>query len=191
MDIELITRAAVVLFVIMDPFASMPAFIVLTKKVPRRRRHVSASKATTVAGISLIAFMFAGPPFLELIGVTMQSFMVAGGLMLLLISILMVLGMNYGQAKESKIDVAAVLIAVPLITGPGALTAAIILASIYGVWNTVMAVVLASSAMWLVLHYSEGVYNKIGHSGIEVSSRISGLVLAAIAIEFVRAAVGM
>lgn len=190
MDTDFMVRAAIVLFVIMDPFASLPAFLALTRRIPNKDKYASATKASVVAGMTLILFTLAGPPFLSLIGVTMQSFMVAGGLMLLLIAILMVLGVNYGQNDEKKLDVAAVLIAVPLITGPGAMTAAIILAAAYGLENVIGAIVVATVAMWVVLKASQTIYAKLGPSGTEVSSRISGLLLAAIAVEFIRNAFG-
>ena len=191
MDFELIVRAAIVLFVIMDPFASLPAFLSLVKRIPNKDRNASATKAAAVAGITLMVFTLAGPPFLSLIGVTVQSFMVAGGMMLLLISMLMVLGISYGQMEEKKLDVAAVLIAVPLITGPGAMTAAIILSAAYGIGNVMVAIAISTLAMWIVLKTSGVIYWKLGPSGTEITSRISGLILEAIAVEFIRNAFGI
>jgi len=191
MDIEAIVRAAIILFVIMDPFASMPVFLSLSKRVHSSRKGMAVNKAALVAGLLLITFTLAGPPFLSLIGVTMQSFMIGGGIMLLLISILMVLGMRYGQVDERRMDVAAVLIAIPLMTGPGSMTAAIILASTYGIENAIIAILLATIGMRIILRGSGAIYNKIGHSGIELLSRISGLLLAAIAVEYIRIGLGM
>jgi len=190
MDFGSILGAAVVLIVMMDPFASLPVFLSMTKRVPNREKGAAADRAALVAGLTLIAFTLAGPPFLGLIGVSMESFMVGGGIMLLLIAISMVLGINFSQGEEQHVDVAVVLVAVPLITGPGAMTTAIILAGKTGLDNVLVAIVLASVAMWLVLRAADRVYRTIGQAGNEVISRISGLLLSAIAVEFIRHGLG-
>jgi len=191
MHIEHILRAAAMLFIMMDPFASLPVFISLTKRMPNRDMALAANRAALVAGGTLIAFTLLGPSFLSLIGVEIQNFMIGGGILLLLIAISMVMGIDYGQRGEQKMDVGIVLIAVPLITGPGAMTLATILSSTYGMDDTLVAIALSTIGMWAVLRAAEKIYRYIGTSGNEVLSRISGLVLAAIAVEFIRDGLGI
>ncbi|MFA6035489.1 MAG: MarC family protein [Candidatus Micrarchaeia archaeon] len=186
MTLEHVFRAAVVLFLMMDPFASLPVFLTMLRHIPAREKAFAANKAALVAGVTLIVFTIIGPTFLSLIGVSMASFMVGGGILLLLMSIAMVMGITFGENREEKMDVAIVLIAVPLITGPGAMTTATILAATYGMYDVLLAIVLATAAMWIVLKCADAIYRFIGPSGNEVLSRISGLLLAAIAVEFIR-----
>ena len=192
MEFEHIIRAAVVLFVMMDPFASLPVFLSMLRRIPSREKSFATNKAALVAGGTLIVFTLIGPAFLSLIGVSMQSFMVGGGILLLLMSISMVMGITYGpENKEEKMDVAIVLIAVPLITGPGAMTTATILSATYGMYDTLAAIIFATAGMWIVLKFADMIYRVIGPSGNEVLSRISGLLLAAIAVEFIRNGLGI
>lgn len=191
MDVNLMLQAAVALFVIMDPFASLPVFIALTRKASAEQKSEAANVATLVAGGVLIAFTLAGPPFLALIGVTMESFMIGGGIMLLLIAASMVLGFSYEQTENQRVGAAAVLIGVPLITGPGAMTTATIMAANYGLDTVLAAIVITVIASWLVLKTASPIYKKIGDNGAEVMSRIGGLILAAIAVEFIRTGFGL
>jgi len=186
MDVDYIVKAAIALFIIMDPFSSLPVFIALTRNIPNGNRGLAANKAALVAGVTLLVFTLIGPAFLSVIGVSMQSFTIAGGVLLLLMAISIVMGISYGKGEEHKVDVAVVLIAVPLITGPGAMTTAIILAAKYGTDSVMAAIALSTVATWLMLRSAEPIYRAIGKSGNEVLSRISGLLLAAIAVEFIR-----
>ncbi|VVC04063.1 MarC family integral membrane protein [Candidatus Burarchaeum australiense] len=191
MDLTEIIKAAVALFIIMDPFSSLPVFIALTRSIPNRDRGLAANRATLVAGATLLVFTLIGPAFLSIIGVTMQSFTIAGGVLLLIMAISIVMGIDYGRGVEQKMDVAVVLIEVPLITGPGAMTTAIILAAKYGTDTVVAAIVLSTIATWLMLRSANAIYGVIGKSGNEVLSRISGLLLSAIAVEFIRSGLGI
>ncbi|MDO8340271.1 MAG: MarC family protein [Candidatus Burarchaeum sp.] len=186
MDATHILKAAIALFIIMDPFSSLPVFLALTRNIPNRAKAFAANRAALVAGITLLTFTLVGPTFLSIIGVTMQSFTIAGGVLLLLMAISIVMGLDRVQGGEQKMDVAVVLIAVPLITGPGAMTTAIILATKYGTDNVLLAILLSTLGTWLILRAADMVYKVIGKSGNEVLSRISGLLLAAIAVEFIR-----
>jgi len=191
MDMDYIAKAAIALFIIMDPFSSLPVFLALTRNIPNRQKAFAANRAALVAGITLLTFTLIGPTFLSIIGVTMQSFTIAGGVLLLLMAISIVMGFDRVQGGEQKMDVAVVLIAVPLITGPGAMTTATILAVKYGTENVLLAILLSTLGTWLILRAADRIYKFIGKSGNEVLSRITGLLLAAIAVEFIRTGLGI
>jgi len=184
-------RAFVALFVIMDPFSSLPVFMSLTKNLRARERARAANKAALVAGATLVFFTIFGPILLEALGITVTSFQVAGGIMLFLVAIQFVLGISFAKEENQKLDVAVVLIAVPLITGPGAMTTAIILSATLGLVPVILAVLFASFATLLVLRLANPLHNFIGVQGAEIMSRLMGLLLGAIAVEFIRNGLGV
>ncbi|MCX6777707.1 MAG: MarC family protein [Candidatus Micrarchaeota archaeon] len=188
---EPVVRAFVALFFVMQPFASINAFLSLTKNMHSRDRANAANKAVLAAALTLIIFTIIGPFILEILGVSLESFQIAGGIMLFLISLQFVLGLNVQKETPGKIDVAVVLIGVPLITGPGAMTAAILLSKTEGLNAVIWGAVLASLATFIVLRYAERIHRFIGPQGEEIMTRLMGLLLGSIAMEFIRKGFGM
>ncbi len=186
-----LVRAFVALFVIMDPFSSLPVFISMTKNLRARERAHAADRAALVAGATLIFFTIFGPALLEALGITAKSFEVAGGIMLFLVAIQFVLGVSFGKDENKKLDVAVVLIAVPLITGPGAMVTAIVLSATLGLGVVLLAVVLSSLVTWIVLRFANPIHKVVGTQGAEIMSRLMGLLLGAIAVEFIRTGLGV
>lgn len=120
----------ITLFVIMDPFASLPAFIALTKGFNDSQRMKSANKAVLIAGILALIFLFAGTALLDVLGISLGSFRVAGGILLALLGLETVLGFSFNHhEKKRDLNAVAVLIATPLLTGPGLLSSLILLSS--------------------------------------------------------------
>ncbi len=179
-------KAFITLFVIMDPFASMPIFIGLTKGLPKKEIANNATNAITVATILLFAFLFFGLGIIGIFGININSFIIAGGVVLLLIGIQYVLGLNFNQEKVKQYDVASVPIGTPLITGPGVITTTIILVSEFGYIITGIAALISLTLTWVFLFYSSKLYKFIGEHWARVMSRVMGLLLAAIAIEFIK-----
>ena len=180
-----ILKAFITLFVIMDPFASMPIFLSLTKGLPRKNVAENATNAITVASILLFIFLFFGISILSFFGINMNSFVIAGGIILLLIGVQYVLGINFKKDVEDY-DVASVPIGTPLITGPGVITITILLVSQYGYMVTMIAAIASLLLTWMFLFFSSKLYKFIGEHWAKVMSRIMGLLLAAIAIEFIK-----
>jgi len=177
----------VTLFVIMDPFASLPAFIALTKNFNDSQRMQAANKAVTIAGILALIFLFAGTALLDALGISMGSFRIAGGILLALLGLETVLGFSFNhEHKKQDLNAVAVLIATPLLTGPGLLSSLILLSSQFGYWIPLGAVVAALALSWLILHYSNVLKRVLGNQIIEISSKVMGLLLVGIGIEFIR-----
>jgi len=181
-----ILRAAIALFVIMNPFSSMPVFLSLTARLPPERVNQCAMRAATVAGATLVGFTLIGPALLEIVKVSMASFQVGGGILLLAIALKGILWADGKNREEEDIDVGLVLIAVPLLTGPGAMTTAILLSSAVGMETVLVATAIATVAVLLALRFTKNISKLLRPSGVQIVSKIANLLLAALAVEFIR-----
>lgn len=183
--VEEFVYSLVTLFVIMDPFMSLPPLLSITKNFSEEKRRVAANKAIVVAGVLALAFLLAGPLLLQYLGITLSSFMIAGGIVLGLLGLQMVLHFSLSQ-PEKDAGAAVVLIATPLLTGPGLLTTLVILNGQHGFAVTVAALVVALAAAWIVLSNASRIKSFIGDQVIEIVSRVMGLMLVAIAVTFIQ-----
>jgi multiple antibiotic resistance protein len=187
MDFNAFMHAFVTLLVIMDPFGGLPVFMTLTKDYSEERSKRSAHRATRVSFILLTLFIFAGAGILEFFSISMFSFQVGGGLILLLLGLLYVLDIKLGDDKEYSKDI-VIPMATPLIAGPGAITAIIILVSKYGFWIPLAAMLVNLFIFWLAMYYARYIKKFLGDQGLEIMSRVMGLLLVALAIEMIRTA---
>ena len=188
---------ATALFVIADPIGTIPIFINLTSDQSREARVRSAQvTALTVAAV-LVSSIFLGQPLLQLFGIRIASFRVAGGILILLMAISMLnarLSRTVGTPEEmregsEKDDPAVVPLGVPLVAGPGAISTIIIYAhqaqDIYDTLFLVFAGMFVALSVWIALRMADPIRHLLGKTGINIISRLSGLVLAAIAVEFI------
>lgn len=176
------------LFVIMDVFGVLPLFLILSEKLPKTKRMKAASKTLAVAALLLVVFVFGGMNVLNFFSVSLPSFQIAGGLIIFIIGIKTVLGLNLGTQKKhvELYEFTAVPMATPLIVGPGTITTTIILVGEYGHLLVALAALLNLLIFWIVFHHANFIYKILGHQGIEVISRIMGLIFTAIAVEFIK-----
>lgn len=194
LDFASFAYAFVTLFVVMDPFSSMPVFIAMTKKFTDAERTRCVTEATVVAGILVYLFLFFGTNLLGVMGISVQSFQIAGGIVLALLGLQLVLGFTIGKESGIERSSVALVIATPLLTGPGVLTATIILAEQQGLAVTGAAAALSLALSWVLIRYSFPFKRALGASGDEfmrVFSKIMGLLVVALAIEFVRRGFGI
>ena len=191
MDFSLsaIMMAFVPLFVVMDPFSSVPVFIMLTKSLKPKERHEAAEVAAVVATGVLVGFLIFGPMVLSAMGIRMESFEIGGGILMLLIAISFALGIEYGDKEKAPVE--AVIIGVPLLSGPGTMLTAVLLSSTIGFWNVLAAGVLSCLASFAILLLSSRIYRYIGRNGLEILSRVAGVLLAAFAVEYIRMGLGI
>jgi multiple antibiotic resistance protein len=184
--IEQFIKVFLAFLVIMDPFVSALYFIGISKDFSRKEKRDAVNLASMIAGITLVVFLFGGPVILELLGISIPSFKIAGGLVLLIISINFILGTatKQDQGKISK-NASVMIIGVPLITGPGVLTTIIILRHGYGLLMTSLGALASLVTTWLFLMGVDIVHFLLRDKGMEIASRIMGLLLAAIAIQFI------
>lgn len=187
LDFNAFMHAFVTLLVIMDPFGGLPVFMTLTKDYSEDRAKRSANRATRVSLILLTLFIFFGAGILEFFSISMFSFQVGGGLILLLLGLLYVLDIKLGDDKDYSKDI-VIPMATPLIAGPGAITAIIILVSKYGFWVPLAAMLVNLFIFWLAMYYARYIKKFLGDQGLEIMSRVMGLLLVALAIEMIRTA---
>ena len=207
MPLDFAITALVTLFVVVDPIGLAPTFLAVTEGLPRRARGDVAVRASLIAGAILVGTALIGDVLLRALGITLPAFRIAGGLLLFAIAFEMVLGVRMrreGQAAEEAVEehvrnIAAFPLAIPLLAGPGAITATVLLAGRAGgnllltglLLAVVVLVALACLAAFLLAGRISGL---LGHTGNIVLSRLLGVLLAALAVQYVvdgtRAVVG-
>jgi len=177
-------RATIALFIIIDPLGLLPVFLALTQDATPEERRAVFNRAAGVAFILLLLFAFTGTGILRLFGITVSDFEIAGGILLLVLAMRTINEAHYSVAGEGRTGI--VPIAVPLLVGPGAITTTIVLIGLYGLWITVAAVVASFAASALIFRYVNLFYRLLGKTGSDVIAKIMGMLLAAIAVQFIR-----
>ena len=179
-----LAKAFIALFIIIDPFVSMPVFISLTRWQNDKRKNKEAFLAVGVAFVMLTLLLFVGMVLLEIMKISLSSFQIAGGIILLIMGIQSVLGLEFSKTKVKK-RMVGVVIGTPLLTGPGALTTVVILSKSYGWLIPLTASALVLFITWLILRFSTQITKFLGAEIVEIMSRVMGLLLAAIAVQFI------
>ena len=169
-----------VLFAVIDIVGNIPIIIDLRKKVG----HIQSEKASIIAGIIMIIFLFLGKQLLSLIGIDVHSFAVAGAFILFFIALEMILGITLYKEDEDEALTATVFpLAFPLIAGPGSLTTLLSLRAEFFIENIIVAVLLNVLVIYGVLKTSAKIESIIGANGIKIIRKIFGVILLAIAVK--------
>ena len=177
-DIKEIFTAGMILFAVIDIIGSIPIIVDLRKKVG----HIESEKASVVAGLLMILFLFVGEEILNLIGIDVNSFAVAGSFILFFLAIEMVLGIQL--YKDDAPETAAIVpLAFPLVAGAGTMTSILSLRAEYYVGNIIIAILANIVIVYLVLKSSGKIEKVLGKQGINVIRKIFGVVLLAIAVK--------
>lgn len=173
-----IATSSMVLFAVIDIIGSIPVIIGLRSKIG----HIQSEKASLVAGILMIAFLFIGKQILNLIGIDVYSFAVAGSFVLFFLAIEMILGITLykDDAPESA---SIVPIAFPLIAGAGTMTSLLSLRAEYYVENIIVAILVNIIFVYLVLKSSKRIEKVLGKNGISIIRKVFGVILLAIAVK--------
>ncbi len=182
-DMEALLYAVGLLFFIFDPFASLPIFISLTKNSDDKEKMRSANRAIIVAAILFIIFTLLGTNLLAVFGISIDAFRIAGGLVLILMATEIIFG--FSLSRQGATDVAWVIVATPILTGPGVIATSILLVNVVGIPITLIAGVIALAITWAMLRNSVLIVRKVGPNVIEIFSKIIGLLIAAMAIEYI------
>ena len=189
-------KAFLTLFVVMDPIGLAPVFLGLAgSRSPAELKRI-AGKAVLVAGGLLVAFGVGGARLLQRLGISMDAFRVAGGILLFLIAVDMVLAQNERETEEeeaeahSRSDISVFPLAIPMIAGPGTLASLMILAGEGQAYPWGVALVLGMAAVVLALGYvalrlAARVARVLGQTGVNVVTRVLGVLLAALAVQYV------
>jgi multiple antibiotic resistance protein len=178
LDIREIGTASMILFAVIDIIGSIPIIIDLKKKAG----HIQSEKASIVAGILMIMFLFVGAQILNLIGIDVNSFAVAGSLILFFLALEMILGITLYKDETPETS-AVVPLAFPLIAGAGTMTTLLSLRSEYEAINIIVAIIINIIFVYLVLKSSSKIEHFLGKQGINVIRKIFGVILLAIAVK--------
>ena len=194
LQFALITLTSV-LFIV-DPIAAVPSYLVITQNETPAERKRTALRACVAMALLLVVFAAAGRFIFQAFGITLPAFRIAGGLILWLVALDMVRAqrstheskeeLSEGQAKE---DVAVTPLAIPVLAGPGAISTVMVLAGeirsvvhglvVYG------AILVTAAVSYVTLRLGERLIEVLGQTGIRVMTRIMGLLLAAVATQFI------
>jgi multiple antibiotic resistance protein len=190
--------ALLTLFVVVDPVGLCPTFLVVTEGLPRAARRSVALRASIIAGAILIGMALIGDWLFRTLGISLPAFRIAGGLLLFLIAVEMLFGVRMrreGQAAEEAVEehvrnIAAFPLAIPLLAGPGAITATVLLAGRANDNPVLLAlliavVVLVAAACFVAFLFAERISRFLGMTGNIVLSRLLGVLLAALAVQYV------
>lgn len=173
-----ILTASMVLFAVIDIVGSVPIIISLRNKVG----HIQSEKASIVAGIIMVAFLFIGEEILNLIGIDVNSFAVAGALVIFFLAIEMILGITLYKDDEPE-SASIVPIAFPLIAGAGTITTLLSIRAEFYVENIIVAIIVNIIFVYLVLKSSRRIESVLGKNGLSVIRKVFGVILLAIAVK--------
>jgi multiple antibiotic resistance protein len=198
MPLDYAISALLTLFVVVDPVGLVPTFLAVTEDLPRPSRRSVAVRSSLIAGAILIGTALIGDWLLHTLSISLPAFRIAGGLLLFSIASEMVFGVRLrreGREAEEAIEehvrnIAAFPLAIPLLAGPGAITATVLLAGRAGGNLTLIAVLigvvaLVATACFVAFLFAERIGRAIGLTGNIVLSRLLGVLLAALAVQYV------
>jgi len=176
-----IATATMVLFAVIDIVGNIPIIISLRKKVG----HLKSGKASIIAAIVMIIFLFLGERILNLIGINVNEFAVAGAFVLFVIAVEMILGITlFKEDPDSSPDLATIFpLAFPMLAGPGSLTTLLSLRAEYSLENIIVAILINVVIIYVVLKTSARMQRFLGKNGIAIIQRIFGVILLAIAVK--------
>jgi len=197
-SLEQLINAFVTLLVTLDPPGLAPVFLALTTGMTRQERNQVAARASVIAFLILVIFTLFGKSILTTLGISVPAFRVAGGLLLFVIAFDMIFERRTERKEKSAEmaitkdmihNIAAFPLAIPLIAGPGAISATLLISgSMPGVMGLTMLclILLALCALtYLVFLLSDAIDSFLGSTGRSILSRLLGLILAALAVQFV------
>lgn len=195
---EILVKFFVVFFVVVDPISLIPLFAGLTQGSSGRYKKKMAGKATLIALVISVMFALVGAKFLDIMGISLNAFRIAGGTLLFLIALDMVFARASGtrstvteqeEAKKRE-DISVFPLAFPFMAGPGALATILLTAGEVGAkpllfTGFLCVVALVLIVCWILMLATPQLMKLLGVTGANVVSRLSGVILAALAVQFI------
>ncbi|GGN04205.1 UPF0056 inner membrane protein [Thermus composti] len=193
---EFFLKSFLTLFVVMDPVGLVPIFLALAGDKPPERQLRIARKAVLVAGGILGVFFFFGRGLLGYLGISLEALRVAGGILLFRIATEMVFAQHERETQEekdealSRADISVFPLAIPLLVGPGALASVLVLGAeaqgvAWGGFVVLLTAALVLALAYLLMRFALSVRRVLGRTGVNVVTRVLGILLAALAVQFV------
>jgi multiple antibiotic resistance protein len=175
-----IFTASMVLFAVIDIVGNIPIVISLRKKAG----HIHSEKASVIAAIVMIFFLFLGEEILHLIGINVNEFAVAGSFIIFFIALEMILGITLFKDDGSSPDMASVFpLAFPMLAGPGTLTTLLSLRAEFAIESVIISIILNVIVIYAVLKTSSKLQAILGKNGIGIIQKVFGVILLAIAVK--------
>jgi multiple antibiotic resistance protein len=189
-------KSFLTLLVVIDPVGLVPVFLALGGERPRSEQRRLARRAVLVAGGVLLFFAVGGAWLLSRLGISLDAFRVAGGLLLFRIAVDMVFAQRERETKEeeaesrTRADISVFPLAIPMISGPGALASVMILAGEgsarrFGFLVVIGMALLVVALCYAALRLAAPLGRALGQTGVNVVTRVLGVILAALAVQYV------
>ncbi|MGA1233499.1 MAG: MarC family protein, partial [Lutimaribacter sp.] len=192
MDSAFLITAFVTLFVIIDPIGLAPLFVALTHGMDARTRRGIAIRACVIAAMLLVLFAALGEAVLGFVGISMPAFRIAGGILLFLTALDMLFERRSKRREDQadeRPDPSVFPLAIPLIAGPGAIASVILLTGemggLQGFATTVLVMAAVLGIVFALFMVAGLLERALGRTGINVVTRLLGMLLAALAVQFV------
>lgn len=201
-DTAFVLNSFIALILIVDPLGNIPLFLALTGEFERKDQVFMMRRAAVVGFLTLSLLTVTGNIIFEALGVKMYSFRIAGGILLFIISIEMLFGRETGtkstgreaEERKSREELAVTPMAIPLMAGPGAITAGVVLYNLapdplhQGI--LLLNILLVFLISYVIFLKANEIFSLLGRTGTTVIIRIMGLILAAIAVQFTLSGIG-
>jgi multiple antibiotic resistance protein len=193
MEIDFLITSFVALFVIIDPVGLTPLFIALTRGMSAQARRKITIRAIGVSFFVLMVFALFGETVLGFVGISMPAFRVAGGILLFLTALDMLFQRRTkrreDQSEDDADDPSVFPLAIPLIAGPGSITTIILIAGStpgpIGLASAGVVAVAGLISVYIFFALADGLEKLLGKTGIDVITRLLGMLLAALSVQFV------
>lgn len=185
-DQKQILSVTMILFAIIDIIGAVPVVIALRNKTG----HIQSGKATVVATVLMLLFLFLGDELLKVIGLDVASFAIAGSIVIFIIAMEMILGINFFK-EEVADSVSIIPLAFPLIAGAGTMTTLLSLRAEYQIQNIVIGVIINMIFVYIVLKNTIRIERLIGTAGLNILRKAFGIILLAIAVKLFRTNTGL
>lgn len=182
MELLTVISLTITLFLILDPFASLPMFINITKGLDEPTVRSYANRAILVAALLLYIFVFVGQDLMGVFGITMDSFRVAGGIIFLMMAIELVFGLSLSKVNGEG-GAKWAIIASPVLTGPGVIATTVMYSTEHGIITVLLAGTIALLVTWVILRMSSRIMHLVGEQAIGIVTKVIGLFIAAMGVE--------
>jgi len=179
-----VIKVATALYIITDALGNLPFYMVLTEGASKEERGRITLTAIVTGLILLSFFAFAGNLFFDLFDLSIEDLRIAGGVLLLIISVEVL--MRGRIMAERRDEVGVVPLGSPLLVGPGAITSVLVMLRIYQLPAVILGTLICFVFVWLTLHFGEHIYRVIGRNGSLIITKIAAILIAAIAVRFIR-----